>query len=468
MNLDGIGAPDTSTDPAVSALEFKTWAATVLLAISLQILTTIEVGGSELRFGISDLLLPVLVPLVVWKWLRDDRVFPDWRVPHFWVWLGVLTFWIGFSIVNGRLYMGQWQSWAILNKGVGWLVLLGYLLLGGWFAAFFDIRLRRLFVKALLLSTWIICGYGLIRYFLFFHGKTLGIEVWTGAWNYFRITGFFDNPNALGIFVAAMIVLQVALSNRERLASPLIANLGMGAALLTIVFAGSRSALLGLAVAMPIILLMDRRRIRQVLRGVLTASILGVVLLYSPMLAMLGSAPPELADIGTKPDAGPVFKAPYLIKEEMVQAKGVRQRVASTVKALEMWRDNPIIGVGLGSYRHGIEGRTDIAITIHNSFLWLLAETGLVGALLFSAFFAIVLLCLYRGSRQPEADPLIAGVFGVLLVFAGASMGTEIMYQRYFWFLIGLAICLPPSPSAGATSGHAVPRRIGSSNSFDG
>ena len=68
MNPDGNEAPYRSTPSAASATAFKAWAfALISFAISLQVLTTIEIGGGELRFGTSDLLLPVLVPLVMWK-----------------------------------------------------------------------------------------------------------------------------------------------------------------------------------------------------------------------------------------------------------------------------------------------------------------------------------------------------------------------------------------------------------------
>ena len=141
------------------------------------------------------------------------------------------------------------------------------------------------------------------------------------------------------------------------------------------------------------------------------------------------------------------FTRPYLLRGTVAQDTALDERVASALKALEMWRNAPIVGEGLGSYRRGIEGHSGFAGTIHNSFLWLLAETGSVGALLFAAFFWLVLRSLYRAGRLPEADPLPASVFGMLVLLAGASIGTEIMYQRYFWFLMGLALTLPQPKS---------------------
>jgi O-antigen ligase len=183
-----------------------------------------------------------------------------------------------------------------------------------------------------------------------------------------------------------------------------------------------------------------------------------MAILIGPLLVMKAVTALGVEEFNMELEIDSIMKSPYLINKENVQKNSVQARIASAFKALEMWRGAPIIGEGLGSYRHAIEGQSDIADTIHNSFLWLLAETGLVGALLFLAFFGIVLYSLYRASRVPNADPLIAGVFGVLLVFAGASIGTEIMYQRYFWFLMGLAICLPPVIDPNQRPGNAIGR----------
>lgn len=45
----------------------------------------------------------------------------------------------------------------------------------------------------------------------------------------------------------------------------------------------------------------------------------------------------------------------------------------------------------------------------------------------------------------------------MLLVFAGASVGTEILYQRYLWFLLGLALAVPYRPGRDHGATDAVP-----------
>ena len=371
MNKTGAEVSETWTAPRASARHERGWTfAIVLFAISLQVLATIEVAGNELRFGTSDLLLPVLLLFVLWKWLKDDRVLPDWRAGHFWVWVGILTFWIGLSVINGRLQIGEWQVWAVVNKGIGWLLLVGYLLLGGWLTAFYDARLRTLFVKAFILCTWITCGYSLARYFLFLHRGLFGIEMS----NYDRVVGFFVNPNAFGIFVAAVIVLQVSYWDRSRLFPPVLANLGLGVSLLSVAFTASRSAWLGFAVALPVLFLTGRVRFLPVLRGALTGLVLGVAILFGPATVLYGTAivAQGVAALGTTTfsttgssttgssttgDAGSsgevtnlewetYYTRPYLLRGTVAQDTALDERVASALKALEMGRNAPIVGGG--------------------------------------------------------------------------------------------------------------------------
>ncbi len=61
-------------------------------------------------------------------------------------------------------------------------------------------------------------------------------------------------------------------------------------------------------------------------------------------------------------------------------------------------------------------------------------------------------LTLLRTDRGKQADPLATGMLGIGLVFLGASVGTEVMYQRYFRFLLGLALFLPSMSDQSRTS----------------
>lgn len=437
----------------------------VLFAVSLQVLTTVEIGGNELRFGTSDLLLPVLLALVALKWLGEGGGMPEWRIRYIWGWIGLLTLWMGFALVQGRLQMGEWSTWALLNKGAGWLVLVAYLLLGGWMAALLDGRLRLLFVRALTLFAWLACAYSLVLYSLYLNRRALGIDIL-----YPRPMGFFDNPNAFGIFIATVVVLHLVYSSRKPLFTTRMDSFGLALTLSTILLTASRSSWLGIALALPALLWMKQIPWTLLAKGVVVGLLLTTATVYGPPVAKIAVLSIEqaveqaYAEYKGAEYKGAEYKgaketrilgklrtprAIYFTRKRFDIDVGLKERTASVYEAFDMWRESPITGKGLGSYRHRIANRDRIAGTIHNSGLWLLAETGLVGALLFSAFFFLVLRSLYRAGQAPGSDPLIPGVFAVLLVLAGASIGTEVLYQRYLWFLTGLALAVPrPEKSA--------------------
>lgn len=82
-------------------------------------------------------------------------------------------------------------------------------------------------------------------------------------------------------------------------------------------------------------------------------------------------------------------------------------------------------------------------IQIHATPLWLLVETGIIGALLFAAFFFAVVRALLWRQGKWEKDPVLIGIAAAIIVVGAASVGTEILYQRYLWFLAGLGLAWP-------------------------
>lgn len=421
---------------------------TALFAISLQVLTTIEIGGASLRVSSSDIALPVLGLMLFAKWVKDGTPWPEWRIPYFWTWLFVLTGWMVVALVSGRLQTGVWQSWALVNKGIGWLILLGYLLLGGWIATLLEIRIRDLLLRSFIVFGWAVFACVLLLYSLAVHN--LIPEV--GATYYPRPAGLFANPNAFGIAAAAMASLQAAYLTRRPLFTPKLALIGLGLTCAAIVLSVSRSAWLGLFVAAIGLLAMGGLHWRDVVRVAASCTVIVLAVLHGPGLTVelaVAARQALLPTIGS--NASPVQRSRTYLNTALDQGRnpGIKERLASARAAFQAWKTAPIVGIGLGTYYDLHKDTPNVADTIHNTFLWLLTEAGLIGVGLFSAFFLIVFVSLVRCARAPpKTDPFLIGVLGVLLAFAGASIGTEILYQRYLWFFLGLALASPRSHTA--------------------
>ncbi len=438
--------------------------AAALFAVSLQVLTTIEVRGVSLRVSSSDLLLPFLAITLFVKWVRDDTRLPEWRFPYFWGWLALLTVWMGISVLNGHLRAGSWQTWALVNKGVGWLILLAYLLAGGWMGAFLTVRVRHAFLKTFMLFGWVVCAGLIVLYSLALYGV---IPHSDESLYYPRIIGLFANPNAFGIAMAAAAALLAPTLARATLFRPTLCYLGMMLLCATTVLTISRSAWVGLCLAALAFVVTKVLRWRDLaivagMSAILVLAALngpGIVFHAVTFLSSVISPSTNSVNANAKKlnRSGTYLDAALSRKND----SGVRERQLSMQAALTYWRQAPILGVGIGTYYQDHKNVPHVADTIHNTFLWLLAETGSIGAALFTGFFLTVFIALLRQARASPADPFLTGVLGMLLVFAGASIGTDILYQRYFWFILGLALVVPrrarpdreamkkPPPNAG-------------------
>lgn len=152
------------------------------------------------------------------------------------------------------------------------------------------------------------------------------------------------------------------------------------------------------------------------------------------------------------PEEGTDVPHPYFLRNDVLRDGGVRHRMRILADAITLWKDTPLVGIGVGTFyfmdiaRYGASGAT-----IHNTALWVLTELGVIGLALFVGFFAVCATTLWRDHRRGRLDPLALGGLAALAVIVAASVGMETLYQRYLWLLGGYALVLVERP--GATEG---------------
>ena len=116
--------------------------------------------------------------------------------------------------------------------------------------------------------------------------------------------------------------------------------------------------------------------------------------------------------------------------ENVVNTASIQRRVSVSLATLKMIADNRF-GVGAGNWQiiipqyvtHFMTGRellTEVLIRPHNDVLWILAETGIVGAMFYIGFFVYVL----RAAWKKKNKSILAGLLGYL-VFASFSIPSE-------------------------------------------
>ncbi len=261
-----------------------------------------------------------------------------------------------------------------------------------------------------------------------------------------RLSGPFGDP-AVGIFLAkasfpalgGLLAWAVLRPSPPRLALALGGVVLVGA---TVFLSGERSAFLLFSLGLALLAALAPRARRPLLAGAAALGLLlGAAVATAPELRerMVSYTAAQLADLG-QTDYGMIFAT-----------------------AWAMWQDHPALGVGANNYRvacpaprydaHGPEPRR-CQLHPHNLYLELLAETGLVGTLLFLGLIAAWLTAFARGFTGPaRRDPAAVGALVQPLLFLWPLIGTQSVFTNWagtlFWLAIGLALAtLSPRPAA--------------------
>lgn len=122
------------------------------------------------------------------------------------------------------------------------------------------------------------------------------------------------------------------------------------------------------------------------------------------------------------------------------------ERVDCWAEALSMWRDHPLLGVGLGQF-----GEYHYK-TAHNAYLLALAELGLPGMLLFGVIVYLsvkIPLAAIRHLARSRTEPAPSGAalaqawaMGLMAAFAGLAVGIFFLsftYHYVLWIYLGLS-----------------------------
>jgi O-antigen ligase len=140
----------------------------------------------------------------------------------------------------------------------------------------------------------------------------------------------------------------------------------------------------------------------------------------------------------------------------------MRARMASLEIAGDMFVDYPIGGVGADNYRftflpYALRRHVpDAASTVHDVYLAIAAETGILGAGAFGALIAAILNALVLTRRRAarvgdtDAEVFALATLAAFAVYLSGALFLPIAYPRYLWLLIGLALGLTSTELADA------------------
>jgi O-antigen ligase len=306
-----------------------------------------------------------------------------------------------------------------------------------WVLAFTAERVRSLLLAYVLGS----CAPAMSTVKDFLVGRNLAVEYADRGitiWDTARYAAAGINANDLGLLLALGVPMALYLLARSR--SKIVVwlcwlqlALASAATLLT----GSRGGMISLAAAFsmfPLILpampRFQRRLSIVMLAGVLAGSAYLVPAETWHRLLRVGS---ELSQ-GT------------LTHRTVIWAAG-----------WDVFREHPFLGVGSGAYAASVLTRLDIAIVAHNTFLSILVELGVIGALLMAG---LLVSMVYSAARLPYLEKCLWMV--LLLTWAVGASALTWEYRKGTWFVLGmLAAQVGCTEPTGATYSWRRPMRTG-------
>jgi O-antigen ligase len=276
-------------------------------------------------------------------------------------------------------------------------------------------------------------------------GKKLGMAA--GLETLTRVGGTLGHPNSLALFCDLLLPLGVSL-----LFCPmtgwvkwlLAGAVGLGACALVVSL--SRGGVAATALAVVILVLIHRSRTV----GLTRAGLAIAVIITVGVVIVLGTPNP----IRTR-----------ILEHDYGSAVG---RVSHVQVAVRMIRDRPFFGHGMNNYveaARAYDATPEQIVSlwnapVHNQFLFVAAETGLIGLAGMLALLLRVMWSLRTAIRSP--DPLLACTgLGLLLGLLAFLVHAQVDYSHWprfytLWIVLGLAVSLrrmaPLTPPAAVAA----------------
>jgi uncharacterized membrane protein YbhN (UPF0104 family) len=410
------------------------WGLSMATAILVFFQIHLPLFGGEIALNLADPFAIVSLAVVV-AYAINERALPVWRIPGFNKMLLAMTLLLVFSFVWGVRTIGVTQ-WALTGRLIGWLLLLGYVSIGVLTISWLGRQGMRRFLETFVITAGtVVISCAVVRWMIY--------SGWLDIEFPHNFEGYAGNRNAFAFQMLICAGLFFAWSSHQRktlerlramrsILSSLydrryaIFGFFHGAVLAGLLFSGSRAGvgtiLLLLFVSVVFAGLTDRKVLMQSL-----AHGFAIYLSFT-LISLFSFGLQGVHQIDTRFSASAASNIEHL--------ESIRH-------GLMTWKNQPFFGAGLGvSLEESTLWHGD-PIVIHSTPVWILADFGLLGALILGTIYVGMLLFSCR--RLSGAPPYRAVVL-ILGIFAVFSLVHEIFYQRIFWLILGACIALPFRP----------------------
>lgn len=328
------------------------------------------------------------------------------------------------------------NNWALMNRGLGWVIILGYVTLGASAATFTAANAPRLVLCVFALAGVTLATQQLVLLLLALFGADIPVDAFTVP-----LRGYANNSNAFAfqlVMTAACVVTarQIGLLNRASLHNTALSLLG-----LAVYYTHSRAGLGMLAILLILMVTFsDPQQRRESLISTVVVSITVAAAFFLP--SIFGAVQAGLSLLLPQAMSGFAFDpsiAPYL-SVTVERTSSDSERWLSIIEGWDLWLKHPLLGAGLGGYVQERVSAGRNYLIIHSIPVWLMAEMGLIGLLLVGIVLAMLVNNAFQLMAQPHRQGWGIGLLIILMCMTAAGLVHDLFFQRSFWFLLGLYV----------------------------
>jgi hypothetical protein len=373
----------------------------------------VPVQSGLLNVNLADPLALLGSVLFIIRYCWTAR--PMWRVAHLNSAAIVATLVLGISLLLGAQRFG-WTTWAVTNRFLGWFVLLAYATTGALIVRGHQKEGFRLLLLTFVGATAAIADIETILVLL----KSVDIRVPVALGN---AEGFSLNHNFFAFQLLMALAAAMSVVRGFSLRTAIFAMLLTG-----LWFAGSRSGWIAAMVLLGTALYLRTINVREI--SIAFACAAGAAA-GATLLAALSSHA-----IHTVSELVVAKNVPAIVPS----VASTEERLTSILGGLKLFVEHPIFGAGLGAFRNQmIFVSNPEPLLIHSTAVWLLAELGIVGLLVFAIPAAYVFANEWVHARKEQASVLIVLCF---IAFAVMATPADMLYQRTFWLVVGAGLAV--------------------------
>ncbi len=415
--------------PEIDLEKLCIWFLTMSVATGIFFQAHVPLFEQIININLADPFAILALSVLVLHSLQN-KTWPKWKIDKFNFYLTAFFSFLLISFINGFINIGLSQ-WALTGRVFGWFVLMGYLSSGYLMAATFGVFGRRRLFETLVCTSFIVIVVQLCLRVV----QDLGVELDAHITPNFQ--GYSGNRNAFAFQLLICFILFV--SYHRTYLNKLGGNIKktlcyycIGGVLITGVYlSGSRAGYIVLLLLTISVLRLNSSAIYVLFKSYFMAFMIVILLLIIANIDLLMGYF-STTNSNVELELGMV----NYFSERNAESSDT-ERLSGYVQAIKLWMSNPIFGAGLGVFFETSEKIFDYPVVVHNTFLWMLSEMGVLTVVIVMSITYKVFMHGWRSYKKKLASLVL---LLLIISFAFFSLVHEIFYQRIFWFILGAVL----------------------------